>query len=91
MKMKIFEGGQIHLNGSISIYEYALKSSDDDVIPADDLFFYRQNPSIATKMEEVYRSLGGLWKMNLIWLHSMKVSWSTKKLSSRPSCVYIYV
>ena len=54
---------------------YSQKSSYDYIIPAVDNVFHLWNPSSATLMEEVGESQRKLcWKINLIWLHSMRVS-----------------
>ena len=61
---------------TVNLYEDGLKSSYD-VISAVDDFLTR------SKHCNSDRRNGGLcWKMNLIWLHSMRVSWSVYELFS---------
>ena len=53
----------------------SLKSSYDVIFTVDDLFA-QEIQALQYTMEEVCEPRGGrCWKMNLIWTHSMKVSW----------------
>ena len=59
-------------------YTGGLKSSCDDVmsISAVDDFVNQWDPSTTTPMKEVCEPQGGLCqKLNLMWSHSMRVSW----------------
>ena len=67
-------------SGVCIIYEGVLKILYNDISVADN-FFDQWDPSTATLMEIVCGSQGKLcWKINLIWSHSLRVSWSTYKL-----------
>ena len=60
-----------------------LKRSYNDI-------FDNWDPSTATLMKEVSGLLEKLyWKINIIWLHSMRVSWSVCELFNRSSYVTI--
>ena len=48
--------------------------------------------STTTSIEVMCEWLNALcWKINLTWLHSMRISWSAYKIFSQPSCVCIYI
>ena len=51
--------------------------------------FDQWDPSTATPMEGVCRPQHPCWKINLIWSHSVRVSWSANELFSRSSCMYV--
>ena len=66
------------------MFEGGLKSSYEDAISAVDGFSDPRESSMAKSMEEVCGQEGGLcWKINLIWLHSIRLSWSDNELFSR--------
>ena len=63
-----------------------LKNSYDDIISTVDDFLDQWDPSIAAPIEEVCGAQGRLcWKINLIWSHSMRVSWSVYELFGQHS------
>ena len=71
----------MHIYIYIYIYIYidegGLKSSNHDVISAAEDFFDRVDPSTATQVEKVCGPQGLLfWKINIIWFHSIWISWS---------------
>ena len=86
----IWPQSQFNKNG---LQSTRLKSSYDGVIATINDFSDQWAPSTAAPMEKLCEPQEGLgWKINLIWSHSMWISWSAYELFSQPSytvCIHL--
>ena len=76
-----------HVYECACVCENGLKNSYD---VAD--FLNQRCPRTVTPMKDVNGLQRGRgWKINLIWSHYMRVTWSVYDHFSQSSCIYIYI